>query len=50
MNTKHFIGIALASLLFWEYNVDYGVDNRVIQIRLAGKTANELGTGSMVWR
>lgn len=33
-----------------QYNVDYGVDNRVVQIRLPGKTANELGIGSMLWR
>lgn len=33
-----------------EYNVDYGIDKRVVQIRLPGKTTNEIGAGSMVWR
>lgn len=33
-----------------EYNVDYGADNRVVQIRMPGKTNNEIGAGSMVWR
>lgn len=33
-----------------QYNVDEGADNRVIQIRLKGKTTNEICDGTMEWR